>query len=317
MYPPGWEKDEELAHAQSEVARLTSALDMARDKGDDLVRERDDLAARLEEKSRQLDEESRKGQESYQDAKKRGDESVRERDRTIQRLQMLLNEAEGERDRLKAAQEGPEEDPGETTRLRNALGLADERVIGAMASVSEAHAQAEKAESDLAHAQVVQQGLRQRISDLEGKLARSEEERAKLERERGLREDELSVLAALSDGLKDETQRQAENILRLIAQLVDARAERDHWRDDLRALQRLDDGRRRLLDAMDDLIIDISDGHLMRTPPLQALPPWRAAMMARLGEKASVTLQNGTVEQLVAEARRVGGDGVLGDWWLR
>lgn len=40
-------------------------------------------------------------------------------------------------------------------------------------------------------------------------------------------------------------------------------------------------------------------------------------MVARLAEKAGVGMEQGVVPQIVAEARAVGGDGVLGKWWER
>lgn len=36
-----------------------------------------------------------------------------------------------------------------------------------------------------------------------------------------------------------------------------------------------------------------------------------------MGQKAGVPLEQGTVEQLIAEAWEAGGNGTLGEWWKR
>jgi hypothetical protein len=61
----------------------------------------------------------------------------------------------------------------------------------------------------------------------------------------------------------------------------------------------------------DRCLIDIEDGRPLRADVLQHLPPWRAVLLARVAERAGIPLEGGTVEQLRAEAARVGGDGTL------
>ena len=65
----------------------------------------------------------------------------------------------------------------------------------------------------------------------------------------------------------------------------------------------------------DDCLIAIENWKPLPTKALQALPPWRAATLARVADACLVDLEDGTVEQLLAEARRVGGEGKLGNWW--
>jgi len=66
------------------------------------------------------------------------------------------------------------------------------------------------------------------------------------------------------------------------------------------------------LDALqDECLIAIEDGRPVPTRALAQLPPWRAVLIARVAERAGVPLQDGTVEQLRAEAARVGGAGTL------
>lgn len=67
----------------------------------------------------------------------------------------------------------------------------------------------------------------------------------------------------------------------------------------------------------DDCLIAIEDGNPLRTDRLMKLPPWRAVLVARVAERAGVPLEQGTVAQLIAEARAVGGEGTLGNWWER
>jgi hypothetical protein len=65
-------------------------------------------------------------------------------------------------------------------------------------------------------------------------------------------------------------------------------------------------------DALQDLcLIAITDGQPLPTRAIAGLPPWRAVMLARVAEKAGVPLEDGTLERLVAEAVRVGGEGRL------
>jgi hypothetical protein len=71
------------------------------------------------------------------------------------------------------------------------------------------------------------------------------------------------------------------------------------------------EGRGELIAAMDRCLIAITDGQPIPSEALAALPPWRAVLLARVAHKAGVDLEHGTVEQLVAEATRVGGAGKL------
>jgi hypothetical protein len=61
----------------------------------------------------------------------------------------------------------------------------------------------------------------------------------------------------------------------------------------------------------DICLIAIEDGKPIPSRALAVLPPWRAVLIARVADKAGVPLQHGTLDELVAEAKRVGGEGVL------
>ena len=65
----------------------------------------------------------------------------------------------------------------------------------------------------------------------------------------------------------------------------------------------------------DDCLIAIEDGRPLAVKNLLALPPWRAVLMGRVAAKSRIGLEMGTLEQLIAEAREVGGAGRLGNWW--
>lgn len=80
---------------------------------------------------------------------------------------------------------------------------------------------------------------------------------------------------------------------------------------------RCDLGQPSLYAVQDDCLISIERGEPLRTASLLKLPPWRAVLVARVARKAGVPLEQGTVEQLIAEAREVGGGGNLGKWWER
>jgi len=67
----------------------------------------------------------------------------------------------------------------------------------------------------------------------------------------------------------------------------------------------------------DDCLIAIEDGHPLRADRLLKLPPWRAVLVARVAQRAKVPLEKGTVDQLIAEASAVGGNGKLGNYWER
>jgi hypothetical protein len=69
--------------------------------------------------------------------------------------------------------------------------------------------------------------------------------------------------------------------------------------------------------AQDDCLIAIDDGCPLPWRQLKVLPPWRAVLIARVANRAGVSLELGTLGQLVAEARAVTGSGELGDWWMR
>jgi hypothetical protein len=72
-------------------------------------------------------------------------------------------------------------------------------------------------------------------------------------------------------------------------------------------------------DNQDDCLIAVEDGHPVPTKALLALPPWRAVLMARVAQRAGVPLEQGTVDQIKAEAFAVTvtGSGKLGNWWER
>jgi hypothetical protein len=72
-----------------------------------------------------------------------------------------------------------------------------------------------------------------------------------------------------------------------------------------------------LLANQDECLLAIEDGNPVPVARLRALPPWRAVMLARIAAKAGVPLERGTVDQIQAEAREVGGAGALGPWWER
>jgi len=61
----------------------------------------------------------------------------------------------------------------------------------------------------------------------------------------------------------------------------------------------------------DECLIAITDGYPLPARAVAALPPWRAVLVGRVAEKAGIPIEGGTLEQLVAEARRVGGEGAL------
>lgn len=67
----------------------------------------------------------------------------------------------------------------------------------------------------------------------------------------------------------------------------------------------------------DGLLISIERGLPLRADRLIKLPPHRAVLLAVIAEKAGAGLEKGTAEQLKAEAAAVGGNGKLGEWWLR
>lgn len=68
---------------------------------------------------------------------------------------------------------------------------------------------------------------------------------------------------------------------------------------------------RDLVGLMDACLIAITDGNPIPSEAIAALPPWRAVLLARVADKAGVDLEHGTLDQLVAEATRVGGAGTL------
>jgi hypothetical protein len=73
--------------------------------------------------------------------------------------------------------------------------------------------------------------------------------------------------------------------------------------------------RAELLANQDDCLLAIEDGRPVPAAKLANLPPWRAVMVARIAARAGIPLERGTLGQLHAEARRVGGNGTLGPWW--
>jgi hypothetical protein len=69
--------------------------------------------------------------------------------------------------------------------------------------------------------------------------------------------------------------------------------------------------------AQDDCLLNIRAGLTLKIKDLQRIPPHRAALLSSIAEKANTGLERGTNKQLQAEAKAVGGNGKLGDWWLR
>lgn len=75
--------------------------------------------------------------------------------------------------------------------------------------------------------------------------------------------------------------------------------------------------RQEIYAAQDNCLIAIEDSRPLPVASLLSLPPWRAAMLARIAAKCAVPLERGSAGQIEAEAREVGGGGVLGNWWER
>jgi hypothetical protein len=68
----------------------------------------------------------------------------------------------------------------------------------------------------------------------------------------------------------------------------------------------------RSIDAwQDECLIAITDGFPLPARALAALPPWRAVLVARVAAKAGISIEGGTLDELVGEAIRVGGEGTL------
>lgn len=67
----------------------------------------------------------------------------------------------------------------------------------------------------------------------------------------------------------------------------------------------------------DDCLIAITDERPLPVKALQALPPYRAVLLTRVAYQAGGCLEFGSLEDLIAEADAVGGDGTLGEWWRR
>lgn len=67
--------------------------------------------------------------------------------------------------------------------------------------------------------------------------------------------------------------------------------------------------------VQDDCLIAIEDGDPLPSVKLRQLPPWRAVLVARVAQRAGIPLEHGSLEQLIAEARKVTGSGRLGAWW--
>lgn len=72
----------------------------------------------------------------------------------------------------------------------------------------------------------------------------------------------------------------------------------------------------RMYADQDNCLIAIEDGLPVPARALSRLPPWRAVLIGRVAKRAGVPLEGGTVEELLLEASRVGGEGVL-VWPLR
>lgn len=71
-----------------------------------------------------------------------------------------------------------------------------------------------------------------------------------------------------------------------------------------------------MMREQDQCLIAITDGRPLPAASIAQLPPWRAVLIARVADKAGIPLEGGTLDDLVAEASRVGGEGDL-VWPLR
>lgn len=211
---------------------------------------------------------------------------------TISRLQRLLNEVESQRDRAKVNAE---------QELVPEINAMHERLL-------EAQRAQEDAESRYSSQTLVSDSLRKQLEEARGVAMRVQRDESQIQ-------SELAAMEALKDGLRDELAGFQDGFARMASDVAEARSERDHWRRQLRQCEQHDEGLRRDLETVDDVLLAIADGGLILTSSLQALPPWRAVLLARVGIHAGAALQNGTYDQLSAAARKVGGDGVLGDWW--
>lgn len=78
----------------------------------------------------------------------------------------------------------------------------------------------------------------------------------------------------------------------------------------------MDDSQAHIYAIQDMCLIAISQGKPVPSGPLGMLPPWRAVLIGRVADKAGISLEGGTLEDLVTEANRVGGEGKL-VWPLR
>lgn len=61
----------------------------------------------------------------------------------------------------------------------------------------------------------------------------------------------------------------------------------------------------------DECLLAIQDGEPVPAAALSKLPPWRAVMIGRVAARSQLPVEGGTLDQLVAEAIRVGGYGSL------
>lgn len=67
-----------------------------------------------------------------------------------------------------------------------------------------------------------------------------------------------------------------------------------------------------LLALQDDCLIAISEGRQIPADKLRQLPPWRAVLIARVGESEWTSISDGTtLEELTSEAVAAGGHGKL------
>jgi hypothetical protein len=72
-----------------------------------------------------------------------------------------------------------------------------------------------------------------------------------------------------------------------------------------------------IYDAQDTCLLAIKDGTPLSVKTLQRIPPDRAVLIAAVAEKAGISLEEGTHDQLKAEAKLAGSRGKLGDWWRK
>lgn len=73
-------------------------------------------------------------------------------------------------------------------------------------------------------------------------------------------------------------------------------------------------GHGELVKHMDEILLAGMDGRVIPTGAVDQLPPWRARLVAGVAVRAGGQLEHGTMDRLVAAARKAGGAAEPG-WW--